>query len=53
MAFVSYSGIGEAVTALIRFHNASYGDRHIKITFSHAKERELCSSTLSYTVKPD
>jgi len=37
MAFVTYPSVGDAITALIHFHNATYGDRHIKVTFSHAK----------------
>jgi len=38
MAFVNFSSTSEAISALIRFHNAKVGERHSKITFSHAKE---------------
>jgi hnRNP-L/PTB/hephaestus splicing factor len=38
MAFVTFSTVTDAINALMRYHNQKYGDKHIKITFSHARE---------------
>jgi len=37
MAIVTYGSVGEAIQALINYHFAKYGDKNIKVTFSHAK----------------
>jgi polypyrimidine tract-binding protein 2 len=38
MAFVSFNSVSQAAEALIKFHNHPLRDRHLRITFSHAKE---------------
>jgi len=36
MAFVTFSTVTDAINALMRYHNQKYGEKHIKVTFSHA-----------------
>lgn len=38
MAFVNFTSVTDAINALMRYHNAKYGDRNIKISFSHARD---------------
>jgi len=37
MAFVQYGTPSEGTQALIRYHLAKFGERPVKVTFSHAK----------------
>jgi len=39
MAVVTYPGIAEAVDALIRFHNAKFGERYVKVSFSQNRSK--------------
>jgi len=41
MAIINFLNVTDAISALIRYHNAKYVDRNIKITFAHGSTREL------------